>query len=503
MKKFLKKYRSLTRLGLVLTAALAFCMLGLYSTAFALVGTFQLLEFAMSKRCGVCFNSVLTPEQVKEMDTAVKACGKFVEDHTELFKGVKDLGGADGGFAAIKQLPELFKGEKKRADQLEVDLKKLRKQLAKQVSGSGVRWVGNVPFVTNDCAEHLAATFVIDCARLGEKAMNQLNQNARAHEGLIAKACEFLGVEAKTAMSGTQAPLPTNFVSQITELVYAYGQARQFATVYPLGGGTTKLPRLSAGEDDFGYLGVGTAGMSQAIAEKRVAAELVTFTPNKAGGLIRIPTELEEDTFIQLGQFLARYIARQFAKLEDRTMFIADGTSTYANQTGVGPYCVANNTYLLKLAVGKTKCSDVTIDDLRTLRGKVSAAVLTNMAANGQTSAAYYLHPSFEPFLKSLNKNQLIPVVTVENGVTKIDGWPVRWIGVSAVNDNTAQAEAFATFFGDLSYWYLGERGQTRIEVSKEVFFATDELAMRALERIDTQALAVDAMATLQLGAAA
>jgi hypothetical protein len=30
------------------------------------------------------------------------------------------------------------------------------------------------------------------------------------------------------------------------------------------------------------------------------------------------------------------------------------------------------------------------------------------------------------------------------------------------------------------------------------VFFATDELAMRALERIDVEAMAIDAMATLQ-----
>jgi len=55
-----------------------------------------------------------------------------------------------------------------------------------------------------------------------------------------------------------------------------------------------------------------------------VAAELITFTANKAGGLIRIPTELEEDTFIPIGQFLARYIARQLAKLEDKTMFLGD-----------------------------------------------------------------------------------------------------------------------------------------------------------------------------------
>ena len=36
------------------------------------------------------------------------------------------------------------------------------------------------------------------------------------------------------------------------------------------------------------------------------------------------------------------------------------------------------------------------------------------------------------------------------------------------------------------------------VEISKEVFFATDEVAMRALERIDVQILAVDSMSALQ-----
>lgn len=495
----MKRYKNLISLALVIVFAIALAMVGAPPVVCGLiVGSYQLAQFAMSKgyRRGHLCITALTEEQIKEFESLLKEFGV----HANM---LKELGKTDGGWAAIKKLPEMLAAEQKRNDDLDGELKKLKKQLARRVSETGVRWIKNVPFVTNDCAEHLASSFVMDCARLGEKAMNQLNPNVRSHEGLIAKACEYLGVEVKTAMTATQVPLPTNFVAQITELVFAYGQARQYATVYPLGGGTTKLPRLAAGEDDFGYLGVGTAGMSQSIGEKRVTTELVTFTPNKAGGLIRIPTELEEDTFIQLGQFLARYIARQFAKLEDKTLFIADGTATYANQTGVGPYCVANAAYLHQLDNAKTKFSDITIDNLRDLRAKVNPAILANMAANGQTSAAYYMHPSAEPFLRSLNKGQLIPVYTVENGVSKIDGWPVRWIGVSTANDGAAHAGGYAVFFGDISYWYLGERGSTRVEVSKEVFFATDELAMRALERIDVECLAVDAIATLQLGAGA
>ena len=520
MKPFFKQFKHLIGLALIVALAFAVFMLGLslgvpdkgLATALAIVAVYQLSQFAMSKRCGMAFTTVLTPEQIKEFEGAVNRCSKFFDDNKGNFDGLKDLASTEGGFAALKNLPELLKGETKRVDELQGELGKLRKQLALRSGHAGVRWVGNVPFVTEDCARSITSLFVLETCKLGEEAMRALRKDDSAHEGLVRTAAENLGIELKatgdfakirTALSGTEIPLPTMYVPQIVELVFAYGQARQFATVYPMGAGSVKLPRLKAGEDDFGYLGVGTAAMSQAVGEKRVTAELITFDANKAGGLIRIPTELEQDTFIQLGQFLARYIARQLAKLEDKTLFLGDGTATYANQEGVGKYCVGAADYLLKLDVGKTLVTDITLDNIRDLRGKVSAAILGNMAANGQTSAAYYCHPSLEPVLRKMNKYPNFIVFEYINGKPYLDGWPVRWIGVGATANGVAQPEAYALFFGDISYWYLGERGSVRVEVSKEVFFSTDELALRALERIDINGMAIDAMATLQLGAAA
>jgi len=379
----------------------------------------------------------------------------------------------------------------RRYDTMHSELRALRKSGLAGI-GAGVRWIGNKPFVSDDCARALTSVFVLQCSQLNN-GLESLIADASARERVKAFAAGNLGIETRTAMSGAEIPLPTIYVPQVIELVYKYGQARQYATVYPLGAGTVKLPRLKAGEDDFGYFGAGTAGMSQPITERRVTAELVTFTANKCGGLIRIPYEIEEDTFIPIGQFLARYIARQLAKLEDKTLFLADGSGTYAGQTGVGPYCVANPTYLLQLAAGKTKPSDVTLDDLRNLRSKVSGALLS-----GSFDCGYYLSPTFEPVLRSFNKYPNFIVYENTNGQAKFDGWPVRWVGVTQPFLTSAAASTFIAFFGDLSYWFLGERGAPRIEVSREVFFATDELAMRALERIDVEAMAIDAMAALE-----
>jgi HK97 family phage major capsid protein len=349
--------------------------------AIGLVITWQLVMVCLSRPRPVLLMAALSEQQLAEFE-------RLLHD-------------TDAACTRLKGMPDRLTKLEKENDDLRGQLKRLSKNALSGIGGGGVRWIGNKPFVSDDCAAALTSVFVLSCAKL-ENGLESLIADASARERIKAHASSILGMEVRTAMSGTEVPLPTIYVPQIIELVFKYGQARQYATVFPLGAGTVKLPRLKAGEDDFGYFGAGTAGMSQSITEKRVTAELVTFTANKAGGMIRIPYEIEEDTFIPIGQFLARYIARQLAKLEDKTLFLADGTSNYASQTGVGPYCATAVSgaypYLLQLAGGKTKPSDAALADFRNLRGKVSAALLT-----GGFDAAYYINPTFEPVLRSFN----------------------------------------------------------------------------------------------------
>ena len=484
MKKLLKPYRHLTALLAVIVLSIGLFELHVISAPgiLFLVGWWQLLAFARSRRCGVCFASALSPEQIDEFSDILR-----------------DL---SVQFPKLKELPDKLKLLERSNDEMRTQINRMKKA-GFGGAQTGLRWIGGVPFVSDDCAKAITSIFVLDASRI-KGALETMLPDESARERIANYARGILGIEQRAALTPTEIPLPTIYVPQVIELVFAYGQARKFATIFPLGAGTVKLPRLKAGEDAFGFLGIGTAGMSQAVPERKVTAELVTFTANKAGGLIRIPTELEEDTFIPIGQFLARYIAREFAKLEDSTLFLGDGTASYADITGIGPYCAANPTYLQQLAAGKTKPTDATINDFRAIRGKVNPACLFNMAANGRTAAAYYMSTTMEALLVTFNTIGQPLIYRPQNGdqPATLDGFPIHWIGVSQPYATTAAPAAFLAFFGDLSYWYLGERGAPRIEVSREVFFATDELAMRALERIDVEAMAIDAMTALQTAAA-
>jgi len=439
--------------------------------------------FAVGLLCAAA-PAVLTEDQVKEFKSILDGLSAY----KDMFPGLKDLGSVEGGFAAIKALPATLKELADGYRLLSEDNKKLRKAMLNHNTGSGVRWVGDIPFVTDDCAKALSSIYFLQCAQRG--AWPAAFREATAQQRALAMACEVLSMEQRAALTTTEIPIPTLYVPQIVELIWKYGQLRQYATTFPLGAASVILPRLKAGEDAFGFLGVGTAGMSQTISEKKVAVENITFTPNKFGGIVRIPTELEEDTFIPLGQFLARYIARQFAKMEDNVGFNADGTATYANIVGISKYCTTNNTYLQQLGAGKTKPSDATIADFRNMRARVSAAAYFN--------AAYYMHVTMDALLVTFNTlNNPLIYQRLPGGGATLDGFPIRWTGVHAPYGTAANAGANLATFGDLSYGYLGERGQPRVETSLDVYFATDELAMRALERIDFELMAIDALASL------
>ncbi len=398
----------------------------------------------------------MTPQQIKDLETSLL--------------GIKDI--TDENKKTVLEL-------KQDSDALRKELATVRRQLLTRGNPSvGLTAKGDV---SEDCARYIAAIWIKSAEH-----QDKLQKNNNREE-LLKAANDILGMHQRAALTTAEAPLPTSFMAEIVELVTMYGQARKYATTFPLGTGTVKLPKLST-DPAFGFV-----NMSGTIPGKSPAFAFVTFTANKAGGIIRVPSEIDADSIVALGRFLARYIARQFAKWEDTVAFLGDGTATYNSISGVGKLA---DTLGKKVQLGATKTapSDVVIDDLRALRSVVDQGALQN--------GAYYLSLTFEAYLCSLNsRNQIIYVPNGLNGST-LDGFPIRWVSVMPTYTTTPQASAYVAHFGSLEYYYFGERATPEIAVSKDVYFETEETAIRATERFDWQLMADGAMATLKLAAA-
>ena len=198
-----------------------------------------------------------------------------------------------------------------------------------------------------------------------------------------------------------------------------------------------------------------------------------------------------------MGQFLARYAAIEFARVEDNFAFLADGGVNHDNSVK-GIVQIANDTgNKFTLAAGKIKPSDATLAYFRSLRTKVNKAALS-----GRLSA-YYLDSTWETALPGF-KTQAEPNVyqRLPNGTAILDGYPILWTDVLQSYSTAAANGTAIAVFGALSFWWFGEHGHPRIDPSEHVWFANDQLAIRVIEEIDFDFAAPDATAALKTAAA-
>src|SRR5439155_10108487 len=372
----------------------------------------------------------------------------------------------------LENLSGKFRGLQEDNSQLKRQLQEVRRGMVSRSSGrESFRAPG---FVTDDCARHIAGIALAARLRSGKQI-----ENADVMLGL---AKDILGIEIRTALSSSDIPLPTEYSGQVVELVSQFGAARRFGTVYPLGAGTVKLPQLKTDTAS------GVISQSATVTETSRQTAWVTFNVEKYGGLVRVPAEIDADSIVALGQFIARYSARQIAKVEDRVFFTNDG-STYGAVEGLTK-SVITNSKVTQMASTKTHYSDATLAYLRTLRSAVDAPAIA--------TGAYHMHPSFEQFLSGLNTAGDKPYqANAAQGAT-LDGFPIRWVDVLPAYSTSVNASKVFMLFGDMSFQYLGVRGGVRFDTSVDAAFATDEILIRALERFTIGLMATGAVAGLE-----
>ena len=254
---------------------------------------------------------------------------------------------------------------------------------------------------------------------------------------------------------------------------------------YPIAMGTARPARMGT-RPAFGSI-----AMSAAFTEKSPAFGFASLESHKLGGIVRLPRELDEQSIVSIGQFLARYGAVEFARAEDTWGFHADGSGTYESVKGIISTAREGGA-TVTLAGGKTKPSDATLDDFRALRRSVNKAAL-----NGRISA-YYLDSTWETRLAGFRTDAEPNVyLRLPDGSAILDGYPVVWTDVLQPYDTDAAADKAIAVFGALSFWWMGEHGAPRIDTSDQVFFVNDQVAVRFIEEIDFDHAASGATAAL------
>lgn len=391
------------------------------------------------------------------------------------------LGGVEGLQKSIAGHESLIRASgadvlklKEGANAVQLQLAELQRRQAEFKS----RTLARPGQVGEECARHMGGLAVAAGLVRGQLSGDR-------YEGLVK---DILGVEARAALTSSDIALPVQYSGEIAELVGQFGAARQYGTVFPLGTASVKLPKLTT-DPTFTLIAA-----SATVTEKSPQFGWVTFTPEKFGGLVRIPSEIEADSIVALGQWIARYSARNIALVEDYNYFIGTGAGSGQNGSVAGlTASTITNTKVSQMASTKTHYSDMTLANIRAIRAVCDAAALRN--------GAYYLHPSFEQALSGLNTAGDKPYQANGLGGATLDGFPIRWVDVMPVYSVAVNVSKVFALFGDMSFQYLGVRGGIRFDTSNEAAFATDEILVRAVERFTIGLMAVGSVAGLQTAA--
>ncbi len=408
----------------------------------------------------------------------------LTEDQVQEFQSI--LGELQGGWAELKALPATCQSLQDETTQLRQHVSDVRRLLAaRSLAPARARIAGQV---SDGCAAELAARFVVHCAKSDK--LEALCSASAQRDALIEFARQTLNISTRAALTANEVPLPAQYGGEIRELISDFGVVRRRMSPYPIGLGAAKPARMGI-RPAFGSI-----AMSAAFGEKAPGFSFASLESHKVGGIVRLPRELDEQSIVAMGQFLARYGAVAFARAEDTGGFLADGSPGFENVSGIVSVA-RENEHSLALAAGKTKPSDATLDDFRALRRLVNKAAL-----NGRLSA-YYLDSTWESRLPAFRSQQEPNVYQrLADGSAILDGYPVVWTDVLEPYGTLASADKPLAVFGALSFWWLGEHGAPRIDTSEHVWFANDQLAVRFIEEIDFDFAATAATAVLLTAAA-
>ena len=244
-------------------------------------------------------------------------------------------------------------------------------------------------------------------------------------------------------------------------------QATGDYTVYVEGDGAT-----------VAYVGEGAA-----IGETSPTIVPIGLSALKLGALVKVSREFIEDLGVDVMAYLVDVLSKAFAKKEDHDILFGAGTSS--SKTALRGISTNQTTNVVTAASATTVTWEEVKQAIQLLKPYRSGATITCGQAfldichsfkDGET----YMFPQGQ-------------------AITQIMGIRV------VVSDEfpALEANAVAMIIGDFSYYHILDRQGLEITTLNELYAATDQVGIRALERIDGDMGIKDAFAVLKMGAGA
>jgi len=286
---------------------------------------------------------MLTNDQIEQqLKATADMCEKGLKDinngkatKTELLKEIEDRTKVDKEMLAAHKLSidDINTGLIEAKAAIEESQKQLRN--FKNVRNSSFVEGGRYPGVFSSPQEAKAFTLLVLAGTMANmpKMQNRFDT--------ICKSLDAMGIEPywidfngrKTMVGPSQtgggALVTVEQVPTVIRLLETYGKFHANAQKQPMGAGQTLVPKTD--KLLTGYC----PGEGGTITETEPEINLLGLTPKTICYLTGFSLELEEDSYVALGELIIDLMARSMAYDEDRCGFIGDGTSTYYAFKGI------------------------------------------------------------------------------------------------------------------------------------------------------------------------
>jgi HK97 family phage major capsid protein len=282
--------------------------------------------------------------------------------------------------------------------------------------------------------------------------------------------------------------VPDEFEKKLVEALEENNIFRKLATVIKTSSGTRSIP-IAEDSGEASWIEEGSA-----ITESDMTFSQATLSAYKQGTLVRVTTELLDDSAFDLADYIARRFGVRFGRGEEKAFFVGKGPSQNPDVTPSEPTGILTQIEAAKSTAG---AGMVTFDDVIALyssltapyRGKASfvcnESVLFRLMQLKDATGAYIWKPALDVgkpdtiLGRPIYTSQYMPAMT----------------GTASADKNKK-----IMLFGDFKYYWIADRRGRRIKRLNERYAEYDQVGFIGTQRVDGKLILPEAVQCLKLG---
>jgi len=309
--------------------------------------------------------------------------------------------------------------------------------------------------VKNQRSKHFASS---EDAYISGMYLSSLAGDRRAQDFMAAQSG---GTDNKGGFS-----VPDPLSNALINLIEDRGTARQKAQRIVMSSDTWSVPKVTAQATIY------YPAEAAAITESDVTFGQVQLTAKKLAALVKMSTEITEDSVLSMLDVVVDSIAYSIALEEDKNLF--NGVAGGVNTSGIAGDASVDDTNVASVAA-------LALTDLTECASGIGNPVVG--AVNEWYMSPVVFHSQVRDLLNAAGGNA---VADIENGQRPLLlGYPVNL--VSCLPAAPASGELVAAF-GDLRIGaYFGDRRALNFKTLNELYMENDQIGVVATERIDIQ----------------